>query len=227
MDFVDEDNLAVPLSELVLGVHQDEPLLGSNLRPSLEQSPCVPFHHLVVLLADDALADDFLARDVLVVSLVGLGGRGYDGFGEPLVLPHALGKPHAAQLAASVLVLSPCRARQVAADNHLHAEALSLEPHGHHRVGGCQFPVGHYVGRSVEEACGNLVEALSLEWYALGQNDVESRDTVCGHHHHDVVVDVVHVTDFAVVDAHLSGQVEVGSCQCSHIYIICYGLVLY
>ena len=213
VDFVNQIDLATPLAELVLGVHEDEPALGSNLRTALEERTGVLFHLLVVLAADDALGDNLVARDVLVVSGFGLRGGGDDGDGELLVLLHAFGKGDATERAGAVLVLAPGATGKVAADNHLYAEALAFQTDGYHRVGRGEFPVGDDVGRVVEELGGNLVEHLSLEGDALGQDDVEGRDAVGSDHDHQVVVDVIDVADFAVIDAFLSGEVEVGGLE--------------
>ena len=107
MNLVDEDDLAVALAELVFRINKDEALLGGYLGAALEECARVALHYLVVFGADDALCYDFLARDVLVVTLVGLGGRGDDGLWEALVLAHSVGQLHAAELAASVLILAP------------------------------------------------------------------------------------------------------------------------
>ena len=223
MNLVNEDDLAVALAKLILGIYKDEPLAGGNLRATLEEGAGVFHHRLPVLTAHETLGYDFLGRDVLVVTFLSLGGGGDDGLGEPLVLAHAFGQLHATQFAASVLVLTPGTARQVATDDHLHTEALGLQTHGHHGVGRGQFPVGHDVGRSIQEAGSNLVQALALEGDSLGQDDIEGRDTVGSHHDHEVIVDVVHVTDFTMIHAHLSRQVEVSSCQCIHFLLVFIG----
>ena len=62
----------------------------------------------VVLGRYDALLDDLLAGDVHVVTLVSLGGRGDDRLGEPLILAHAIGQFHSAELTASFFVGTPC-----------------------------------------------------------------------------------------------------------------------
>ena len=150
------------------------------------------------------------------MTLVGLGRRCDDGLGEALVLAHAFRQFHAAELATSVLVFSPGAAGEIAANDHLHTEAFSLEAHCDHRVGRCQLPVGHDVGGGVKERGGNLIEHLTLERNALRQDDIEGGDAIGGNHHHEVVVDVVHVTNFAVINALLTGQREISFCQCFH-----------
>jgi len=130
-------------------------------------------------------------------------------FGKTLVLAHAVGQGHAAQLAATLLILAPCRTGQNAADNHLHAESLTLEAHRHHRVGRRQFPVGTNVRGRVEKFGRNLVEHLSLVGNTLGQNHVKSGDPVGGHHDNQVVVDVVHVAHLTVIHAFLSFEMKI------------------
>ena len=212
VDFVDEINLTVALAKLILRVDEDESLAGGYFLTACEESARVVLHHGVVLSRDDALGNDFLARDVQVVTLVGFRGGRDDGLGESLVLAHAVGQPHAANLAHTFLIVAPCRASEDAADDHLYAEALALQAYGDHRVGRGQLPVGADVAGGIEELGSNLVEHLSFEGDALREDDVEGRDAVGGHHHHQVVVDVIHVAHFAVVHAFLSIEVEVGCC---------------
>ncbi len=139
-----------------------------------------------------------------------LGGGSDDGLGKALVLAHALGQTHAAQLAAAFLVGTPGTAGENAAYDHLNGEAFALETHGDHGVGGGQFPVGHDVGRGVEKLSSDLVEHLALAGNALGQDDVECRDAVGSHHHQDVVVDVVHVAHFAMINTLLTFKMKIG-----------------
>ena len=96
VDLVDEDDLAVALTELILCINEDEALFGSNLSATLKECTGVALHHLIILSADDALSDDFLLGDVLIVALVGFGRRCDDGFGKTLVFAHSIGKFYAA-----------------------------------------------------------------------------------------------------------------------------------
>ena len=210
--FVNQIHLAVALAKLILRVHQNESLLSSNLGAQFEEGIGVFLHHLIVLLAHQSLSDDFLLRDVLVVTLVSLRSRCDDRLRELLVLLHALRQGDATQRAVTSLILSPCRASQVATDNHLHAETLALQSHRHHGVGRSQFPVRHDVSTCIEELRRNLIQHLSLERDALGQHHIECRDSVSSNHHHQVIVDVIHVTYFAVIHFLLSGEVKVCSC---------------
>ena len=82
---------------------------------------------------------------------------------------------------------------------------------GDHGVGRGEFPVGADVCRGIEELSGNLVEHLSLEGYALGQDNVESRDAV-GCYHNEFVVYEINVAHFTVIHARLAGEVEIRFC---------------
>ena len=212
MDLVDEVHLAVALTELVLGIHEDESALLGNHLTTGKNLAGVVLHDGVVLSRNDALGNDFFLRDVHVVTLVGLGGRSDDGLGETLVLLHAVGQLHTTQLTTAILVLTPGRASEDRADNHLHTETLTLQTHGDHGVGGSQFPVRTDVGSGIQELGSNLVQHLTLEGDALWQYDVESGDAVGGHHHHQVVVDVVHIAYLSVVHALLSIKMEISLC---------------
>ena len=212
VDLVDEVHLAITLSELILRVDEDETLAGSYLLTTSEETARVVFHHGVVLSRDNALSDNLLARDVQVVTLVGLRGRRDDGLWEALVLTHSIGQTHAADLADTFLIVAPGRTRKDAADDHLHAETLALQTNGHHRVGRGQLPIGADVAGGIEELGGNLVEYLTFKGNALREDDVESRDAVGSHHHHEVVIDVVYIANFTVVNTLLSFELEISFC---------------
>ena len=212
VNLVDENHLAVALTEFIFGIHEDEAFLGCNFRSALEEGACVALHHFIVLSAYDALCDNLLLGDVLVVTFVGFGGWSDDRLGETFVLTHTFRQLHAAELTATVLILAPSRAGEVAADNHLYAETLSLQTYGDHGVGSCKLPVGDDVSGGIEEAGCNLVQHLSLEGDAFRQHYVEGGDAVSCDHHHDVVVDVIHVAYFTMIYAFLSGKTELSFC---------------
>ena len=107
MDLVHKVDLAVLLAELVFCVHEDETHLGCDLSTSLEDGLCVCFKLLIVFAAYNALSDDFLLGDVLVVAFGSFCCRGDDRGRELLVLNHSFRHLYAADGAFSCLVLSP------------------------------------------------------------------------------------------------------------------------
>ena len=212
MDFVDEIDLTVALAELVFRVDEDQSALGGDVLSALEDLTGIVLHHGVVFSRDDALGDDLLTGDIHVVALVGLCRRGDDGLRETLVLLHAVGELHAAEFTAAVLVLTPGRACEDAADDHLHAKTFALHADGHHGVGSRKLPVRTDVGCGIEELGGNLVQHLTFVGDALWQHHVECGDAVGSHHYQKVVVDVVNVTDLSVINAFLSLKLELCLC---------------
>ncbi len=216
MDFVDEDNFPFALAELIFGIDENQPLFGGHLGAALEEGAGVALHLFVVLLAYQALGDDFLAGDVLVMPFGGLGGRGDDRLGETLVLAHPLGELHSAELAASRGIFAPGGAGKVAADNHFDGETLAAVPYGRHGVGSGETPVRNDVGRGLQEVACELVEHLSLVGDTFGEDYVEGRDAVCRYHHEDVVVNGVDVADFPVVYGGLAGEGVVGFGESFH-----------
>ena len=157
MNLVDQDNFAITLAKLIFGVNQDEALAGGNLTTTLKEGTGVLDHCLPVFLAYQSLLDDFFCRDVLVMTLVSLGCGGDDRLGELLVFAHAFRQFDATQFTTSVLVFTPCATCQIATYDHLHAETLSLQSYGYHRVGSSKLPVGDNVGSGIQEAGCNLV----------------------------------------------------------------------
>ena len=143
------------------------------------------------------------------MTLIGLGGRSDDGLGETLVLAHAFGQLHTTYLAAAVLIVTPCRTGKYTADNHFYTKSLALQTYGNHGVWGSELPVGTDVLGLVQELGSYLVQHLSLEGYALGQNYIKGRDTVGSHHYHQVVVDVIHIPYLAMIHTLLSFKLEI------------------
>ena len=213
MDLVDEYEAAVDEAELVLGVDEDESAPGGHLLSAGEESQ----GHLLDLLPElgggEAGTDDLVGGDVEVVTLVGLGGGGYDGVGELLVLAQAFGQWHAADGACSGGVLAPGGSGQVAAHYDFELEGPGEQADGGHGVGHGLLPVGDDVGCGVEEVGGDLVEDLSLAGDAPGQDDVEGGDAVGGDHDDAAVGEGVGVAHLAVVLGHLAGQAECCFCQ--------------
>ena len=146
------------------------------------------------------------------MAAVSLRSRCNDRLRETLVLAHAVGQLHSAELTASLLVGAPRTAGEDGTDNHLHTEALALQSHRHHGIGSSQLPVRTDVLRQTEELSRNLVEHLPFVGYSLGQHHVESRDAVGGHHHNEVVIDIVHVAHLTMVHTLLTLEMKISTC---------------
>ena len=173
MDLIHQDDLAVALAELVLGVHEDEPLVCGHLAAALVEGAGVFLQLGVVLGADDALRHYVRRADVLIVALGGFGGRSDDRLRELLVLDHALRKGRAAEAAFPCLVLAPGVSREVATDDHLDLERLAAQTGRGHRIDLGELPVRDDVGGGVQELGCYLIEHLSLVRDSLGEHDVE------------------------------------------------------
>ena len=93
---------------------------------------------LLTIAAGGETLEERDATAVLLTLPLGL----YMMFGETLVLHHSLGELHATQLAHTCLVLAPCAAGQVAADDHLELQSLATVSHSDHRIGHGDLPVG-------------------------------------------------------------------------------------
>ena len=108
MNLVNQVNLTITLTELVLGVYEDESALSGNLLSTSKDLAGIVLHDGIILCRHDTLSDNLFLRDVHVVSLVSLGRWGDDWLWETLVLLHAIWQLHTAKLSAAVLVLAPC-----------------------------------------------------------------------------------------------------------------------
>ena len=201
--------LAVAKTEFVFRVYQYQTAAGGYLLAAGKEGAGVALHRLIMLGTHNALGDNLFFRNVQVVTLVGFRRRGDDGLGETLVLFHALGQTHTAQLTAAFLVGAPGRTGQDRADNHLYPETFTLQTYRHHGVGAGKLPVGADVARVVQKLRGYLVQYLPLEGNALGQHYIKGGDTVGGNHHYQVVADIVNVSYFAVIYTGLSGKMKI------------------
>ena len=173
MDLVDEVNLTVALTELVLGIYEDQSLLGSDFLTTGEDAACIVLHYSVILCTNNTLGDDLFLRDVHIVTLVSLCSRGDDRLWETLVLAHSVRQLHTADLAASLLIVTPCTTGEDRTDDHLHAETFALQTYCNHWVWSSQLPVWTDICSCVQELSCNLIEHLTLEWNTLWQNNIE------------------------------------------------------
>ncbi len=210
MDFVNEDHFAVQLAELILCINEDKTFFSSHFSAALKELACVVLHNGIILCAHNATRNNLLLGNILVVPFIRLSCRSNDGFGELLVLFHAFGKRHSADRTHSSLVVTPRAAGEIAADNHLYLETISLVAHCNHWVRSRKAPVRNDVFCSFEEICSNLVEYLPFIRNTFGEDNIESGDSVSSYHDKDFIVDIVHITHFAVIYACLVGEFVVG-----------------
>lgn len=190
VDLVDQtDHSVLVLPELVLGVHQDQPVLVGHLLPEREQLARLLRAVVPVLLRHEAPLDHVLRRDQLVV-LVRLGRRRDQVLPELLVLLESLRQVDAAVLPHSVLVVRPQRRRRrprdVPAHHELDRERRALPTDRHVRVGDRQHVVRHDVLRLLEPPRRGQVQHLALERHRA-QLAVKPGHAVRRDQHHFVV----------------------------------------
>ena len=173
MHLVHQIDLTVLLAELVLGVHQNQSVLCRYLASTLVDGPCVSLKLLVILSSDKSLGDDLLLGDVLVVSLGGLRGRGHKRLRKLLVLYHPVRHRHTADRPLSSLVLPPGMSGEVAADDHLNLERLTLVADGDSRIRHGHLPVRKDVGRGVQKFGRYAVQHLSLVGNPFRQDHIK------------------------------------------------------
>ena len=227
MDLVDEVDLAVLLTELVLRIYEDQSTLAGHLLTTCEEGVGVGFELLVVFFANEARADDLFTGDILVMPYVFFGRWGDDRTGEGLVFTHTFGELDTTEGAFTSLIGTPCRASEVATDDHLDAEGLAAMTQRYHWVGGRDQPVGDDISCSFEEVRGDLIEHLPLVGDALREDHVEGRDTVGSDHRYLVSGEEVDITDLAMIDPLLMWEMKVGvderlchSYACMNLWVI-------
>ena len=218
MYFVNEIHLAVALAKFVLRINENKAVFGSDFLTTTEEFLGVVFYHGIVFGTNKSLCNNLFFRDVEVVTFVGLRRWRYDGFWKTFVLLHTVGQFHTAQFPTSFLIFTPSRACKYRTNDHLHTEALAFKADGHHRVGRGQLPIRADVGRKVKKLGRYLVQNLPFKGNAFRQDHVESRYSVGCNHHDFIAVDVVHISNFTVIHTLLSSEVEIGLCQCFHLY---------
>ena len=215
MYFVNQVDFTVFLTELVFRIHQNQTMLGRNLRSAFKELHGILFEQGIIFGRNQSLTDNLLFRDIFVVeSQFGFGGRGDYGFFELLMFAHSLGQRNTADGACPGLIVPPRAAGEVSADNHFDGKGFTFMPHGHHRVGRSNFPVRANISRRIQRLGRNLVQDLSFERDSLGQHHVKCRDTVRYDHDQVFVVDVIYVAYFAFVQRLLTVEVHVGLYQC-------------
>src|SRR5215472_6379612 len=119
---VDQDQPAVDLAELELGVSQDQ-ALALRVRGRLRVQPLAGVAQPLRQLAAD-VGPEPVERDVLIVPRIRLGGRREDRLRQPLALAEA-GRQRLARHGAPLAVLGPGAPGEVAAD-----DALEVDPPG-------------------------------------------------------------------------------------------------
>ena len=68
MNFINQVNLTVFLSEFILGVNEDQTALRSDLCSTLEDSTSVLFQFQVIFFRNDSLCKNLFARNIFVVT---------------------------------------------------------------------------------------------------------------------------------------------------------------
>ena len=147
-----------------------------------------------------------LEVDVLVVSLLRLGGRGEQRLGKAIGLAQATGKLDPAHRPSALVVL-PAGAAQVAAHDALNEQRLGfLHQHGAARqlfaidvkrsreIGGAKNMVGNDVFQQIEPEERKLRKDFSLVGNGSGHYDIEGGEAVSGNDEEFVssIVDVAH-----------------------------------
>ena len=210
MYLVYENDASAFLSKLILGVHQNESLAGCHLGTTTIQSKRIFLELLIIFARHNTTGYNLLFRYILVVPGIGFGSRSDNRLRKLLVFTHPIGHKYATKRAFSIAVLTPSMAGEITAHHHLHLERLTFETYGDHRIGSSNFPIGQNIGSSIEELGGYLIEHLSFIRDTFRQNHIECRNTVGSYHYQQIVVDIVNIADFTVINAFLTGKVEIG-----------------
>ncbi|EAU69215.1 hypothetical protein STIAU_6193 [Stigmatella aurantiaca DW4/3-1] len=177
---VDDVELVAHLSELVLGVHEDEPPLAGLTLALGEQPQGGLGEPGPVARAGQPPGEDLRLGDGRVMlPILGLGGRGDEGHGKALVLAEPRGEGQAVGRVRSFLVVAPQAAGEVAAHHHLEGEGLARARHGDVGVRHIQHVVGDDVPGPLEPERGQPVEHLSLEGMVVSTwSNADSRSVV-------------------------------------------------
>ena len=175
-------------------------------------------------LFDDVSADDFdglFETDVLVVSLLSLGGRGEDRLGQLRGILEAVRQRDAAD-GSLFLVFLPAGAGEVAADDafdgerlgffHDHCAAADLlgvvaDGLGQRFVGPGEKMVRDDVAELGKPKVREHRQHFALERDAVGHHDVVGADAVAGDHQ-EAVAEIEHFADFAAANLGDAGEIE-------------------
>ena len=166
VNLVDQDNLIIEHSELVLGVDENQPSVGSHFRAPLEQLKAQPRDAVEQCFLDQPFLDCILTTDVAVMFLE-FRGRSEYRLRQPLVLSKTLGQFDARDLSLAGRVVEPQRCFRhtghVRADDELQRNEVALASTNDVGVGDLKEVVRNDVRCRVEPEVGNGVQCLAFE----------------------------------------------------------------
>src|SRR5690606_4594861 len=138
MDLIDQNDLSLlGLSKFVLRIYQDKAPICGDFRPSLEKGPGIFFEYLIIRSGNDSpLQDVFSGNILIVISVFRLGGRGYDGLRNLIVLLHTFWHYFPSQGSVSLLILPCGMAGQIAPNDHFYLKWFALIAYCNIGIGG-------------------------------------------------------------------------------------------
>ena len=186
MDFVDDHHTAVfRLAELVLGIHENEPLFRAVLLPDFEQGKA-HFRRLVEILLRDAPHGQYFIPGAgnIVIPVLGLGGGRQNRRGQLLVFLHPVGQRIAAEQSAAFFIMSPNRggggAGQISAHHHFRRQRLAVHHLHDLRIRDTDHMIGNRIPGQLKPKSRRTVEHLSFERQGP-EHSVKRRNTVRGY----------------------------------------------
>ncbi len=155
------------------------------------------------------MADNILAGNIHIVSLLSFGRRCNYWTGKFLIILHTLRHNFSTQLPPPRMILPQCMPCQIPPDHHLNPYRFTQHSNRHIRMRHRHFPVRDNIPGGIQKITGQLIQHLSLVRNRPRKDMIKSRNTVCSHRHHCIVY-VVNIPDFPAIKSCLSRQGEIG-----------------
>src|SRR4029078_7900072 len=108
MYLIHQVDRAADLSKFIFGIYQDKSLFGRYLFSPFEQLEGIFADDIPIGGGDQSFRDNFVRRDIFVMTLFSLGGRSDNRGGKIIILSHTVRHGSAAQYPLTGRVCSPC-----------------------------------------------------------------------------------------------------------------------
>ncbi len=202
MRLVNQHDLTIGrTTELVFGVHQNQPGALSDLLPALENRERGGLDLNPGLGIEKILLDNLRASEAFIVSGdAAFRRRRDDRFGQDLVFLQSIGETITVNLALAERIAIPQRGRRhagdVSAHDHFDRKRFGFNRDKRVRIGHGNLVIRDHVRRLIEPPCRELIEHLPFERHAR-EDAVKRGESVCRDEQTPVVPERVSIAHFA------------------------------
>ncbi len=208
---VNQRYLAVVKAKLILGVYQYQPMLIGYLLAAFEHLECFFADFSPNFFLNNSVLQNFLLRDIFIMTFLSFSGRREDRLFKFLVLHHAIGELYPAKFPLARIIDSPGVSCKAGTNNDLNRHGITFFSDCDVGMGHIQHVCFYQVLYLLKPKRRQLIQDLSLEGDSLIHNVIESGNAIAHHNAQRLLIKVIHVAYLAVVGA---GQTfNVGFCN--------------